>query len=350
VNKIFYAAIMLLVLFCILPLACAAPSVAPSAAPSTSTQQPEPIVAKLTNAYPAGMSAELALQKFASLAKEKTKGRLIIDVHSNGELYSREDEMMALSTGAIELMSTNGPSMVAVLKPSIILNMVYFWPDYKTMRAFEATPEWQAVWQDGVEKKLGVKTLGYVPVGPGMSANKIRPIKKTADFQGLKYRAASAVDRAFYKTLGIEAVQIPITELWTALEQGMVDGFSTTFSKFIAGTEPNYGKFAGIDQVTQVEGWLFVNATWWNSLPSDIRQTLEKDVMPEVESYAVSEADRIVAQCIADTTKRGVQWDAIEDMPVLKDKAKPFYQSMKTMVGNDALWEKAEAIIATSAK
>lgn len=343
--KKFYYTVFVLVLVCfILPVACAAPATSPSSSAPSATPKVEPIVAKLTDAYPSGMSAELALQKFASLAKEKTNGRLIVEVHSNGELYSREDEMMAVSTGAVQLMCTNGPSMVTLSKATIILNLPYFWPDYKTLREFEATPEWQAIWQNDIEKKLGIKTIAYVPVGPGMSANKVRPIKKVADFKGLKYRSASTVDAALYKTLGVEAIQIPITELWTALEQGMVDGFSTTFAKFYTGPEADYGKYAGTDQVTQVEGWLFVNAAWWDQLPADIKQILEKEVLPEVESYATSEADRVVAECIAESTKRGVTWTPIEDMAALKAQISPFFQAMKKQVGNDAIWDKAEQV------
>jgi len=182
-------------------------------------------------------------------------------------------------------------------------------------------------------------------VGPGMSANKTRPITKVEDFKGLKYRAASTVDAALYKTLGVEAIQIPITELWTALEQGMVDGFSTTFAKFYTGPEADYGKYAGTDQVTQVEGWPFVNAAWWDKLPADIKQILEKEVLPEVESYATSEADRVVAECIAESTKRGVTWTPIEDMAALKAQISPFFQAMKKQVGNDAIWDKAEQVV-----
>ena len=338
VFKAVYWIIALIMAFTVSLTACAAPSAAPAAT------EVKPIKAICTTAYPAGMSPELALHKMADMAKEKTKGRLIIEVHSGGELYSREDEIMALSTGAIQMMTTNTPAVASVYKGIIALGLPFFWSDYKTLRAYEATPEWQNAWKDGVEKKLGIKSLCYIPVGPSMSANKVKPINKWEDWKGLKMRAASVVDTGMYTVLGAEAVNIPVTELWTALEQGMIDGFSSTYAKFAVGPEADYGKYAVKDPAGIIEGWLFVNAAWWDSLPVDIRQIMEKDVLPEIESYATAEMETVVEKCIADTTKRGVTWSNIQNISAMKIQLKPLYEVLKSMIGNDILYDKAMEI------
>jgi len=330
--------VALIMVFTISLVACAAPSAAPVAS------DVKPIKAICTTAYPAGMSSELALHKMADMSKEKTKGRLIIEVHSGGELYSREDEIMALSTGAIQMMATNGPAILSVYKGVIAINLPWFWPDYKTLKTYESTPEWQTAWKNGVDSKLGIKTLCYIPVGPSMLANKVRPINKWEDLKGLKMRAASNIDTAFYTTLGVQSVQIPVTELWTALEQGMVDGFSTTFSKFAVGTEADYGKYAIKDPASITEGWLFANAEWWETLPADIRKIMEVDVLPEVESYATAEMEKVVEKCITDTTKRGVLWTSIQNLPEMKKQFAPVYKELKRMMGNDVLYDKAVEI------
>lgn len=334
-KKLYYSVIVLMVMCLILPVACAEPSEAPTA------PEEKPIKAVLTTAYPAGMHTELALHKLADLAKEKTDGRLIIDVHSAGELYSREEEMMALSTGAIQMMSTNIAALIPVFKGAIALFLPYLWPDFKTLRAFEATPEWQTAWEEGIEQKLGIKTLCYNPVGPGLSANKVRPILKYEDYEGLKMRAASTVEVALYNLIGATPVQIPVTELWTALEQGMVDGFSTTMAKFAVGPEADYGKYAGKDAAMFVEGWIFANAEWWDNLPPDIRQIMEEEVIPEVESYSNTEMEKVVEKCISSTAERGTVWDNIENLPELREKLAPLYKLLKSEIGNDALYDKA---------
>jgi TRAP-type C4-dicarboxylate transport system substrate-binding protein len=336
-NSLIMALVLTFVTF---SMACSSPS--PSATPAA--PEVKPIKAVLSNAYPAGMSSELALHKLAALAKEKTKGRLIIEVHSGGELYTREDEIMALSTGAIQMVATNSAGMVSVFKGTIATLLPYIFSDYKMLRSYEATPEWQAAWKEGVEKKLGIKTVGYNPVGPGMMANKIRPINKFEDLKGLKMRSANAIDTGFFKALGVEAVQIPITEYWTALEQGMIEGFTTTYAKFVTGPEADYGKFAGKDYTSIVEGWVFVNTVWWDSLPADVRQIMETEVLPEVERYSIAEMDKVVNNCVADTTKRGVTWTSMQDIPEMKIKLATYYKALKMAIGNDVLYDRAMEI------
>ncbi len=331
--------VLALLLLCVVALAaCGAPAL------TTSTPGPKPIKAKLTTAYPEGMSSELAVRKLAELAKDKTGGRLIIDVHSGGELYSREDEIMALSTGAIQMVATNAPALVPVHAGTVALLIPYLWKDYQALTAFEQTPEWKASWDKNVEKKLGIKALCRIPVGPGVTANKIRPINRWEDLIGLKMRASSIIDGAMFQSFGVEAVQIPITELWTAMEQGMVDGFASTYAKFAVGPEADYGKFAMKNPAMIIDGWLLVNSEWWDSLPEDIRQVMVTEVLPEVETYAITEMDKVVDSCIESTTKRGVTWTTMQNVDELRKKLGPFYDFIKQMVGDNTLYNKAMEI------
>ena len=164
-----------------------------------------------------------AAVKFAEVVKEKSGGRIEVQVAPSGQLGDDAAMVTALRTGAIDI-SANSQGAVA--------NAV---PEYAAfgMPFLFSSPEQAFKLLDGPLGKTladksaakGMIVLGYWDNGIRQMTNSKRPINKVEDMQGLKMRTppdATLVD--IMQALGAEAQQIKFAELYVALQQGVVDG------------------------------------------------------------------------------------------------------------------------------
>ena len=104
--------------------------------------------------------------KFAEECKKATNGRLDIEVFPSGQLYSIAQIVPALSQGSVDLGGVLGVLFMRVNKNFFLSGMMRFFDSFQQKRDFwEKTPEGQQQWE-GLQKKLGIKILAYIPVGP----------------------------------------------------------------------------------------------------------------------------------------------------------------------------------------
>lgn len=124
----------------------------------------------------------------------------------------------------------------------------------------------------------GVKVLALWVHGPGIVTNRVRPIGKVADFNGLKLRVAGGLMTDIAKTLGAVPIQAPVPQLYEILSRGVADGVLFTGEGI---TEFNLQKIMRYE--TKVPGGLFntsfflaVNPKSWSSLSAADQAAVEK--------------------------------------------------------------------------
>jgi TRAP-type C4-dicarboxylate transport system substrate-binding protein len=169
-------------------------------------------------------------EKFAKMVKEKTNGQVEITTYGSAQLYSLQEIVTAISTGAVDFGGVVDTSFTAV-DPNIGISMLpYYWGGYHEIRQlWEETPAGKEHW-DGLQKKLNIKILAYIPTGPVMLFSTKRAIPDPADLQGLKARYLSKSEMPVYEALGATPVFVQTTEIYTALQSGMVDVVPTVLN------------------------------------------------------------------------------------------------------------------------
>ncbi|WP_024303989.1 TRAP transporter substrate-binding protein [Pseudogulbenkiania sp. MAI-1] len=164
-----------------------------------------------------------AAVKFAEIVKAKTGGRIEIQVAHSAQLGDDAAMVTALRSGTLDMSANSQGAMAAVVPEYNALGLPFLFSDIKQA--------WQLL--DGpVGKELAKRTaakgmvvLGYWDNGIRHVSNSKRPIKAPADLKGLKIRTppdAMTVD--IMQALGADAQQIKFSELYVALQQGVVDG------------------------------------------------------------------------------------------------------------------------------
>ena len=195
----------------------------------------------------------------------------------------------------------------------------------------------------GLFKKLepkGVIGIAYWDNGfKQMSANK--PLKSVDDFKGLKMRIQSSkVLEAQMRALGANPQVMAFSEVYTALQQGVVDGTENPVSNFYTQKMNEVQKHMTISDHGYLGYAVIVNKKFWEGLPPDIRVILEQ-AMKETTKY-----EREIAQKENDDALAAVREAKTTEIYVLPDKDRlawqkallPVHTQFEGSIGKDLIY------------
>jgi len=221
-----------------------------------------------------------AAKEFARRANMELKGKVKVAVFPNSQLYDDNQAVEALSAGFIEMVAPSSAKFVGSVPQLQIFDEPFL---YATVKACHDTidgPIGHEIFS--MLDKRGLKPLAFWDNGFKQFTDNIRPLIKPADFKGVKFRIMSSdILEAQMKLLGAVGLKLPFSEVYNALEQGVVDGQENTFSNIYSKKFHEVQKYMTISNHGYIGYLVTTSSKFWNGLPPDIRTTLEK-IMKEV--------------------------------------------------------------------
>ena len=244
----------------------------------------DPIVIKFSHVVAPDTPKGKGADKFKELAEKYTNGKVRIEVYPNSQLYKDKEEVEALQLGAVQMLAPSlakfGPLGV---KEFEVFDLPYIVPSKAALRRVTDGPLGKSLFQK-LETK-GITGLAYWDNGfKIMSANK--PLKLPADFQGVKMRIQSSkVLEAQFKALGALPQVMAFSDVYQAMQTGVVDGSENTPSNMWSQKHYEVQKYATLSDHGYIGYAVIVNKKFWDGLPADIRGQLDK-AMAEATTYA----------------------------------------------------------------
>jgi len=310
-----------------------------SLAISSTAFSADPIVIKFSHVVAPNTPKGKAAQKFKDLAEQYTKGRVKVELYPNSQLYKDREEMEALQLGAVQMLAPSlskfGPLGVRDFEA---FDLPYIFPNKETL---------YRVMDGDIGKKLFAKLgakdivgLAYWDNGfKQMSANK--PLRNVEDFKGLKMRIQSSkVLEAQMRALGASPQVIAFSEVYTALQQGVVDGTENPVSNFYTQKMHEVQKHLTISDHGYLGYAVITNKKFWDGLPQDVRAELEK-AMQETTVYerdiAQKENDEALAKVRAAGTTE-VYVLPLKDRLVWQKALLPVHKEFEQTIGKDLLY------------
>jgi TRAP-type transport system periplasmic protein len=174
----------------------------------------------LPSAHPQVQMAE----RIAKNVKEKTNGRIDVQVFPNGQLGTNNQLIESVTSGAIQL-TTDGAGQLAAFLPQIsVIEAPYLWRDAAHLAKAAVSPIFAKMNTDLIAKR-GMTLLNVTYYGKRHLTSGSKAVKSPADMAGFKLRVPGVdVFRAMAEAWGARATPIAISELYLALSQGAVDG------------------------------------------------------------------------------------------------------------------------------
>ena len=243
-----------------------------------------PIIIKVSHVVAPDTPKGKGAQRFKELAEQRTGGRVKVELYPNSQLYKDKEEMEALQLGSVQMLAPSlakfGPLGV---KEFEVFDLPFLFKDDASFRGITDG----ALGAD-LFKKLepkGIKGLAYWDNGfHQMSANK--PLHAVADFKGMKMRIQSSkVLDAEMRALGAIPQVMAFSELYQALQSGVVDGTEGVASNFYTQKVYEVQKHMTISNHGHLAYAVIVNKKFWDGLPADLRTVLESCIK-EATTYA----------------------------------------------------------------
>lgn len=165
----------------------------------------------------------IASLKFAELVKAKTNGQVEVTVSPSGQLGTDPALITAVRSGAVDITANSQGAFANVVPEYAAFGMPFLFSDLPSAWKTMDGPVGKELADKTAEK--GMVVLGYWDNGIRHMSNSKRPLNVPEDMKGLKMRTPpDAVTVDIMTAVGAQAQQIAFTELYVALQQGVVDG------------------------------------------------------------------------------------------------------------------------------
>jgi len=230
----------------------------------------EPILIKFSHVAAIDTPKGQAAEHFKQQLEKRTKGRVKVEVFANSTLYKDKEELEALQMGSVHMLApVAGKFGPAGVKEFEVFDLPYIFPNEEALHRVTRGPI-------GVSllKKLeprGMVGLSYWDAGfRVLSSNK--PIRTPEDARGQKIRInSSKVNQAIIKAIGGLPQTMAFSEVYQALQTGVVDGADGNLSNLYTQKQYEVQKNITLTRHTYSGYVVVMNKAFWEKLPADVK-------------------------------------------------------------------------------
>ena len=237
------------------------------------------------------------VQLFKKYVEEGSDGRIAIDILGSGSMGGEREILESVTMGTIEGGMAMSSLFTTYLPDWNILDLPFVFKD-------------RADWAKKIDGSLGadlaaetssihIKVLSFFDGGFRAISNTKRPILSSADFKGLKCRVGeSTLMIDTHKALGDNPIPMAFSEIYTALQQGTIDGVDTSVIYVQDGNFQEVAKYCTETNHTALQMVTFINQDYFDKLPADLQKVVS-------EASAKTTVDqRVIAVQVDDKAKQ----------------------------------------------
>lgn len=284
-----------------------------------------------------------AVELFSDLVSEGTDGRILVRVYPNNQLGNQRDVVEGLQMGSVEL--ANIASVMASFVPEVNLFELPF--------LFDGPEHFDAVMDSSIGTGLapafesrGLHLLGFFDAGERHIMTTERPVDELEDLRGLKIRTMeNRLHLATFKAFGANPLPMAYGELYTALEQGVIDGAEAADPNYYAKRFYEPAPFwARVGWIRLIE-YVVMSGSFYEGLSEEDRAVIDQAARTMILQQ------RAWYRAEADSALRRLQEAGVEisnpDRELFRAAARGVYEAWADRVGG---MEMIEAILAQAGR
>jgi tripartite ATP-independent transporter DctP family solute receptor len=214
------------------------------------------------------------LKTFKESVEKATKGRMKVEIYPYGRLGSNKSCMEQMLSGTLESAMPADGDLAVFYKDIQIFSLPYCFKDNDQFYAICEGKFGRKLFNE-MARKTGIRLLSYVGKGFRSFTNSKRLVKTAADMKGIKIRTMDIpVHQEMVKALGAIPIAVSYTELYSALQTGVVDGQENAAQTMFGGSFQEVQKYYTVDNHLICMGFLVTTESYLKSLPKDIRKAV----------------------------------------------------------------------------
>jgi tripartite ATP-independent transporter DctP family solute receptor len=266
-------------------------------------------------------SVHQAMLKADEYLNENSKGKMRIQIYPNQQLGSERECLELLQIGSLDMTKVSGAVMENFAPNMRIFGLPFLFDDKEHLFRVLDGPIGKSLLKEG--ENYWLKGLGYYDSGSRSFYTRDRPITTPKDLEGLKIRVQESTSAfEMVKKLGGSPTPISWGELYTSIQQGVVDAAENNPPSFYLSRHYEVCKYYSIDEHTMIPDILLASTHLWNRLSQQeqawLQEALDRSILDQRRLWTISENESL--QAVIDA---GVK--------VTYPEKSPFQEATKTM-------------------
>ncbi len=289
---------------------------------------------KLGHSVPTEYSYQYGAVRFKELVEERTKGDVQIDIFPNNQLGTGERDILeGLQLGTVDIyVGSTGP-MGGFEKRFLLFDFPFLFKNkgyiYKVLDG-----EIGQYILSLLEPK-GIHAMAWMENGFRNLTNSKRPVNSAADVAGLKIRTMeNKLHMAMWRTLGVDPTPMAWGEVFTALQQGTVDGQENPIPLIYTSKICEVQKHLALTNHVFSPAIIAVSKAVYDSLPKEYQEIFDKSAY-EAAVYQREVSDNMEKEYITKLKEVGMQITE-PDMTVFRERAQKVYADFSKELGDAA--------------
>lgn len=273
--------------------------------------------------------------EFAEAVEEESEGRIKIEVFPDGQLGGDLEMLQQIKMGDLDMGLISGAAHSPIVPEMGIESLPFVFEDndsaYNKMDGELGNKLFELLEDEGI------KGLAWWESGLYQITNNKKPINNPEDLEGLKIRVPeSELRQETFKQLGASPVPMAFTELFSALQQGTIDGQSNPAPVIESSNFNEVQEYLSILNINWTSAVLEINLDTWNSLPEDLQEILEKNARKyrDVQRERIQQED---VEVIKELESSGMEVNYVNDLDPFKEKMEPIYDKYRNEFGDELM-------------
>jgi tripartite ATP-independent transporter DctP family solute receptor len=277
------------------------------------------------------------MEKFAEIVKAKSGGKIDVKLFPGGVLGGDVQTVSALQGGVVEMLVLNAGILSSNVKAFGAVDLPFLFNSGE-----EADKVMDGAFGKSLAEKLpatGLVGLAYWELGFRNLTNNRRAVTKLEDIKGLKIRTLqSPIPIELFNSLGANAVPLPYTELYTALETGTVDGQENPFANIINAKFYEVQKYLTVTRHQYNPQIVLVSKKFWDGLNEEEKAILQS-AATEARDFQRKVSREADAKALDEIKKTGMQVTELNaaETQKIRDAVKPLIDKFSADVGADTV-------------
>jgi C4-dicarboxylate-binding protein DctP len=298
----------------------------------------QPMVVKLSHVVAEHTPKGQASMKFKELAEKKLPGKVQVQVFPNSQLFGDAKELEALLLGDVQFIAPSLSKFDRYTKKVQVFDLPFLFDNTAALDRFQASPKGQELLKSMTSRSL--LGLGYWHNGMKQLSTNRDKLQRPEDVKGLKFRIQpSDVLEAQFRAVGANPQKMAFSEVYQALQTGVVDGQENTWSNIYSQKFYEVQKTIAETNHGVIDYMVVTNSKWWDGLPADVRKGLG-EAMAEATAYGnklasdFNDGDR---KKIEDAHKAKIQTLTKDDVAAWKKAMEPVWKKFEGDIGRDLI-------------
>lgn len=227
------------------------------------------ITAKFSATFPATGTQADGINKLGEILEEESEGRIVMELYPSSQLGDKIASMEGMISGTIEMSEFAATDFSNYDDMWSVLSLPYLWDSEDQAIGTLTDPEVSAFLAENVEQ-YGMKIIAWQNLGTRSILNSKHAVNSPADLNGLTIRCMQdAVLAGTINAMGASATPMAWGEVYTALQQGTIDGLENSAPVILANGMQEVAKYLSLTEQFSIPDPVVISKSWFDGLSEE---------------------------------------------------------------------------------